>query len=318
MRFFFRWIFRLLFVVLLLVLIAGLFLGKKDIPAEQLIQKYGQAPSQFMELMGMRVHYRDEGDCNDTVPLVLIHGTSSSLFTWDSTVLLLGAQHRIIRFDLPGFALTGPQPERDYSMALYTRFVDSVLLRLGVAKCVLGGNSLGGSIVWQYAVQYPAKVQKLILVDAGGYVPKERMDLPLGFRLAKMPVVNNLVKWITPKQLVRKSVEDVYGNKKRVSDDLVNLYSDMTLRAGNRQALIDRMQLGLGEDASAQIRTLSLPTLIVWGDQDRLIPPSNATLFHRDIRGSELHILKGIGHVPMEEAPQDFVRILAPFLAKPI
>jgi pimeloyl-ACP methyl ester carboxylesterase len=316
MRSLFRWIIRLLAGLLVLVLVAGLFFGRKDLPAEQLVKKYGQAPSQFLNLMGMQVHYRDEGNRNDSVPLVLLHGTSSSLFTWDSTVQLLGTIHRIIRFDLPGFALTGPHPNRDYSMDMYTRFVDSVLIRLGVDHCVIGGNSLGGAIAWRYAVQHPAKVNKLVLVDAGGYVPKEKMDLPLGFRLAKMPVVNNLVKWITPKQLVRKSVEDVYGDKSRVSDALVDLYSDMTLRAGNRQALIDRMQLGLGEDASAQIRSIQIPTLIVWGDQDHLIPVSNAALFHRDIKASELIVLKGVGHVPMEEAPLRFVRALVPFLGK--
>lgn len=316
MRFIFRWLARLVILLLVLVLMAGLLLGKKDIPAEELVQKYGRPPSQFMNLMNMRVHYRDEGNRNDTVPLVLIHGTSSSLFTWDSTVHLLGPLRRIIRFDLPGFALTGPHPQRDYSMDMYTRFVDSVLIRLGVHHCVLAGNSLGGAIAWRYAVRYPANVNKLVLVDAGGYVSKDKIDLPLGFRLAKMPVVNNLVKWITPKQLVRKSVEDVYGDKRRVTDALVDLYSDMTLRAGNRQALIDRMQLGLGEDASAQIRTIQIPTLIIWGDQDHLIPVSNAALFHRDIKGSELIVLKGIGHVPMEEVPWDFARALVPFLQK--
>lgn len=316
MRFIFRWIVRLVVLLLVVVLLAGLFFGKKDLPAEMLVQKYGQAPSQFMNLMGMRVHYRDEGNRNDTVPLVLIHGTSSSLFTWDSTALLLGPLRRIIRFDLPGFALTGPHPQRDYSMNMYTRFVDSVLFRLGVRHCVIAGNSLGGAIAWRYAVRYPTKVNKLVLVDAGGYVPKDKIELPLGFRLAKMPVVNNLVKWITPKQLVRKSVEDVYGNKRRVTDALVDLYSDMTLRAGNRQALIDRMQLGLGEDESAKIRSIQIPTLIVWGDQDHLIPVSHAALFHNDIKGSELIVLKGIGHVPMEEAPWDFARALVPFLQK--
>jgi len=316
MRFLFRWIVRLLVFLLVVVLLAGLFFGKKDLPAAMLEQKYGQAPSQFMDLMGMRVHYRDEGNRNDSVPLVLIHGTSSSLFTWDSTAFLLGPLRRIIRFDLPGFALTGPHPQRDYSMDMYTRFVDSVLIRLGVRHSVIAGNSLGGAIAWRYAVRYPTKVNKLVLVDAGGYIPKDKIELPLGFRLAKMPVVNNLVKWITPKQLVRKSVEDVYGDKRRVTDALVDLYSDMTLRAGNRQALIDRMQLGLGEDASAQIRRIQIPTLIVWGDQDHLIPVSNAALFHEDIMGSELVILKGIGHVPMEEAPRGFVRALVPFLEK--
>lgn len=90
MRFLFRWIFRLVVCLLVIILLAGLLFGKKDLRAEQLVQKYGQPPSQFMNLMGMRVHYRDEGNRKDTVPLVLIHGTSSSLFTWDSTVLLPG------------------------------------------------------------------------------------------------------------------------------------------------------------------------------------------------------------------------------------
>ncbi|MES2003693.1 MAG: alpha/beta hydrolase [Bacteroidota bacterium] len=315
MRFLLRWLTRLIVLLLALVLVAVLFYGKKDIPPETLISKYGNTQSKFMNLMGMNVHYRDEGNRNDSVPLVLLHGTASSLLTWDSTVILLGSQHRTIRFDLPGYGITGPNPTREYDPAFYMRFIDSVLIQLGVTHCVLAGNSLGGFLAWQYALAYPSKVTKLILVDAGGYIPKVKPDVPLAFKIAAIPVVKNLLKWITPRALVRKSVENVYFDKGRVTDQLVDQYWDLALRTGNRQALIDRMQLHYGNELSDKIPQITTPTLIIWGAEDHLIPVDNAASFHKDIRGSQLAILPNTGHVPMEETPQKFVQLLLPFLS---
>ena len=313
MRFLLKFIGVLLFIFVATLLIGCIFFYEKDKPIELIKQKYANADSRFMDLMGMQVHYKIEGDPNDSVPLVLLHGTSSSLFTWDSSVILLQKQHRIIRFDLPAFALTGPSPEHDYSIDYYTRFVDSVLTRLQVKQCYLAGNSLGGGISWNYTVSHPEKIKKLILVDASGYTKGSKPSGSLAFALARIPVINNFLKWITPRALVKKSVEDVYGDKTKITPQLVDLYFDMALRAGNRQALLDRIRSGFEMD-SELIKKIKTPTLIIWGDKDPLISVECAFLFKQDIANSEVAIFKGVGHVPMEEAPELFAQKVLTFL----
>ena len=286
---------------------------QKDIPLAQITAKYADKDSKFTELMGMQVHYKDEGDKNDSIPLVLIHGTSSSLFTWNSSVNILKKEHRIIRLDLPAFALTGPSPERNYSMEYYCRFIDSFLSRLQIKHCLLAGNSLGGGIAWYYTFLHPDKVNKLILVDASGYTTSTKVKGSLAFTLAKIPILNNILKWITPKSIVKKSLEDAYGDKSKVTDHLVTLYYEMALRKGNRQALIDRMQSGFQMESNL-IKQIKTPTLIIWGDQDQLISVTSAYLFNKDIQNSQLEIYKGVGHVPMEEEPIRFARSVNLFL----
>ncbi|HQR94619.1 MAG TPA: alpha/beta hydrolase, partial [Sediminibacterium sp.] len=291
----------------------GVVFYKKDIPVENLKQLYANTSSQFIPLMGMNVHYRDEGNSTDSIPIVLIHGTSSSLLTWDSVVDNLKDKHRIIRMDLPAFGLTGPNPFKDYSFDYYTHFVDSFLLKLSVNKCIIIGNSLGGGIAWHYALAYPQKVAKLVLVDASGFSSLSKSKGALGFKIAQTPVLNQIVKFVTPRFLVRKSLEDVYADDSRISDSLVDIYFKMTLREGNRSALIDRMRAGF-QNESEKIATLKTPTLIIWGEEDQLIPIEHAYRFQKAIPNSQLSVFKSVGHVPMEEAPKQFSTTLTNFL----
>ena len=201
---------------LLVMIILFSVYAQRDIPVEKLKLKYAQSPSKFLPLMGMQVHYRDEGNPNDPTPLILIHGTSSSLNTWDSVVKIIVSnpknKKRIIRFDLPAFGLTGPNPENDYGGPYYINFVDSFLNVLQIKKCTISGNSLGGGIAWQYAVAHPEKINKLILLDATGY-PQKNEKGSLGFKIASLPIINNLLLFITPKSLVNKSLETVFYDK---------------------------------------------------------------------------------------------------------
>jgi pimeloyl-ACP methyl ester carboxylesterase len=251
--------------------------------------------------MGMQVHIRDEGPRDDPLPLVLLHGTSASLHTWDGWVSQLKAQRRVIRMDLPAFGLTGPNPTNDYAIESYTAFVLSTMDALGIDKFVLGGNSLGGYIAWSTASIAPARVKQLILVDSAGY-PLESLSVPLGFRIARVPVLRTAMEWILPRSVIQSSLHNVYGDPSKVTDALVDRYFDMALRAGNRKALARRMEQGLGGDFAA-IKTLRLPALILWGEKDRLIPLSYGRQFAQNIAGSTLVVFDGLGHVPHEEDP---------------
>ena len=314
MRLLFKWLMRILFSLLILTTLLIIYFFRRDIPLDVLQKKYANVHSKFLPIMGMQVHYRDEGNSTDTLPIVLLHGTSSSLLTWDSVTLALTAQHRVIRFDLPGYGLTGPNPTGVYDFEYYNQFVDSFLMTLGVKQCILAGNSLGGGIAWHYALAHPEKVNRLILVDASGFPNRQATKGALGFKLAQVPVLNKLLSYITPKALVRKSLEDVYGDKKKVTDELVEQYFSLLLRSGNRKALIDRMRMGFGTNEAEKIKLIKVPTLIVWGETDQLIPVDDAQLFQQAIAGSKVIILIGVGHVPMEEVPGAFVAAVNTFL----
>ena len=303
---------KIVLVVFLGILALLAFLFKSDIPFEELKNKYTNEQSKFINIQGVNVHYRDEGNRNDSTPLVLIHGTSSSLHTWDSIVPALVGKKRIIRLDLPAFGLTGPHPKRDYSIDFYNQFIDSFLNAIGVQEYVIAGNSLGGSIAWNQALAYPDKVKQLILINSGGY-PKKNEKGNIGFKLASIPVVGDVLVKFTPRALIRKSIEDVYSDKAKVNEVMVQRYFDLLLREGNRNATLDIFkQRKFG--SSEKIKNIQTSTLIIWGEDDQLIDVSNAYLFEKDIRNSQLVIIPKTGHVPMEENPLAFLAAFNKFI----
>lgn len=279
----------------------------------ELSARWAPPPSTFLEVNGLRVHVRDEGPRSDPTPIVLLHGTSASLHTWDGWAAALSPSRRVLRFDLPGFGPTGPSVDGRYTIDAYVEFVVGVLEAMGVKRCVLAGNSLGGNIAWETAVQHPARVERLVLVDAGGY-PNPQASLPLAFRLAQLPVVSKLGQVILPRSVVESSVRNVYGDPSRVTPELVDRYYELSLRAGNRAAVVERFrQVHHGENAGA-IARITAPTLILWGAKDRLVPPEHAASFHRDLQDSKLVLFDDLGHVPHEEDPERTVTEVRRFL----
>lgn len=286
--------------------------AQKDIPREQLKSKYAKNPSQFMPLMGMQVHYRDEGNKLDNDPLVLIHGTSSSLNTWDSLISYLPSNIRIIRLDMPAFGLTGPSPENKYSYRFYSEFLNAFLNELNIKQCIIAGNSLGGGIAWHFALDYPQKVSKLILIDASGY-PKINEKGSLGFKIASIPILNNLLLYVTPKSLVKKSLETVFVDQSLITEDRITRYHELLLAEGNRKAALSIFKNKFDQQTN-RIKDIQQPTLIIFGEKDQLINSDNAYLFQKDIKNSKAVILKNIGHVPMEEAPKETATIINEFI----
>jgi pimeloyl-ACP methyl ester carboxylesterase len=284
-----------------------------DRPVAELLPRWAPPPSTFVEVAGMSVHLRDEGPRDDEIPIVLLHGTAASLHTWQGWADALKTWRRIIRFDLPGFGLTGPAPDGDYTMDNYVRFVGAMLDKLGVKRCVLGGNSFGGFLAWRTALAHPERVDKLILVDAGGYALPATAP-PLGFRIAQLPVFNRIFEKTLPRGLVESSVRAVYGDPDKVTPALVDLYYDIALRAGNRQALAQRFAQARPGEFADRIPRLTQPTLILWGGRDTLVPLEAAERFHRDIAGSKLVIFAELGHVPHEEDPARTAAAVKDFL----
>ena len=291
---------------LLLVLIIVVIFSHKDIPLNELKIKYTNSDSSFINIEGTNVHYRDEGSSSDSIPIILIHGTGSSLHAYDIWSDNLKKSNRVIRMDLPAFGLTGPFLKRDYTISNYTTFLKEFLDSLNIKQCILVGNSLGGEIAWRFAIQEPVMSRKLILLDPSGY-PVISKSVPIAFKLAKIPVLNKFLTYITPRFLVRASIENVYFDKSKVSDSLVNRYFDLTLRKGNRKAIVDRLKVSTtltnGTKTHDNIKNIKQPTLIIWGSDDQLIPVENGYKFKNDITNSKLIVMQQTGHVPMEEKP---------------
>ena len=285
-----------------------------DLPLAELKARWAPAPSQFVEVQGMQVHLRDEGPRDDPTPLLLLHGTSASLHTWDGWVSALQGKHRIIRLDLPGFGLTGPFPDGDYHMPQYTAFLAELLDKLQIQQVVLAGNSLGGQIAWETALAYPQRVARLILVDSAGF-PLQSTSVPIGFRLARISALAPLIGNILPKQMIESSLRNVYGNPALVTPQLVERYYQLTLRPGNRESLVQRFSQRDDPTLNqARVSQIDIPTLIIWGGRDGLIPPQHAELYRAAIKNSQVVMFESLGHVPQEEGAEATAAAVETFL----
>lgn len=282
-----------------------------DKSVEELTAKWAYDNSQFVDVDGMNVHYRINGS---GPTLVLIHGTAASLHTWEEWTKILEKDFKVVSLDMPAFGLTGPNKTGEYTLDFYAEFLDNFLSKIGETQFSLAGNSLGGGIAWNYAANYPDKVEKLILIDASGY-PMET-EPTLAFKLAKNDLTAKALLKITPKSLFVKSMKEVYHNDDLITDELIERYYDLYLRPGNRQAFIDRVQKH-GTANIEKIKTIEAPTLLMWGKHDHWIPVKFAKQFQEDLPNDRLIIYEDAGHVPMEEIPEKSAMDAKNFLAGP-
>ncbi len=298
-----------LMVIVLSVLMTGCV---RDKSVRELKAKWAPPPSTFIQVDGMDVHMRDEGPRDDPSPIILLHGTSASLHTWQGWVDQIKGQRRVISLDLPGFGLTGPFPNDHYEMDHYVGFLNDFLTRLHIQRYVLVGNSFGGNLAWHMALAHPSQVDRLVLVDAGGYDYQPK-SMPIGFRIAQIPLLNKVMEHTLSRRMVASSVRNVYVDDSKVTPELVDRYYDLTLRAGNRHALVQRFKQAVGVDAY-RIHLVTAPTLILWGADDQLIPLEYGQKFNQDIKGSTLVVLDHLGHVPHEEDPVKSLQPVKAFL----
>lgn len=301
---------RILAVIALILFIAFFAMQKKSIPLEDLKKKYTTASSKFLELDGMQVHYRVEGEGK---PVVLIHGTGAALQTWDGwTDSLVKNNYKVIRLDMPAFGLTGPRKDNDYSIKTYVDFLDRLLHQIGVDTFAIAGNSLGGEIAWRYALAHPTKVSKLILVDPAGFYSKEKGNGAIVFKLAKIKWFANLMSQMDTKIIVNQTLKDVYEDDTKITDAQKQLYYDMSMREGNRESFSIRVQQ-IGNEPVPDISAITTPTLIQWGRQDILLDISLMENFKK-IPNNKVEIYENCGHSPQEEIPAKSVTDVMIFL----
>lgn len=294
-------------------------LGFGALPLERLKARYGSAESgsRYIELDGFNLHYRDEGR-RDKPVLVMIHGVVASLHTWDGWVEAFAADYRIIRFDVPGFGLTGPARDGVYSAERMIKVLGLLLDYLDVSKASIAGNSLGGYIAWNFALAAPQRVEKLVLIDPAGY---HMHKVPWMIAAAALPGATVAMPLWMPRALIAQGIKEVYGEPARIKPGVVDRYNDLTRRPGNRRAMMEIFRVLLAVNAQelhttpTRVAQLKVPTLLLWGERDRWISPRHVPLWRRDVPGIQVKTYPGVGHIPMEEIPQQSAADAMRFLA---
>jgi pimeloyl-ACP methyl ester carboxylesterase len=290
-------------VLVLLVVVAVFALSDPEVPRDTLVAKYGGGASKFVTLRsGASAHYRIQGT-PDGETLVLLHGSNASLHTWEPWVARLGDELRIVTIDLPGHGLTGPVPGDDYSQEGMVRFVDEATTALGIERFSLGGNSMGGGVAARFAIEHPERVERLILVDAGSMPTKTETDPGLGFTIARMPVVQNVMLVVSPRNLFAEGLTKAMADDAVVTPEMVDRYWELNRYPGSRAAMLTRFQTPRDSFVADNAARITAPTLILWGQEDTLTPVDSGEAYRDAVKGAKLVVYPSIGHIPMEETP---------------
>ena len=288
--------------------------GVGEMPLSDLHNLYSNTESQWMNVNGMRIHYRDEGN-PDGQPIVLVHGILSSLHTWDGWQQGLAQDYRVISLDVPGFGLTGgPANPDDFSETLLHDSFVKFVQQLQLDNFILVGNSLGGYISAHYAAHNSDRVAKLILIDPAG-APQE---LPFLLDMASWPGVNSLAANVFPPMIIAMGVKDVYGDPGRITKANLDRYIHLSLRPGAKQAYANTIAMLDAKNSLQQpldFATITAPTLLMWGGKDIWIPPQLSEQWLSNIPNASLITYPDAGHVPMEEIPARTLHDLLDFIA---
>ena len=280
-----------------------------DLERAELEKRYVASSPQMIDIDGLKVHYKETGP-EGAPALLLLHGFGSSLQAWDDWSVKLERKYRVIRLDLPGFGLTGASPANDYSeekdLAILTHFAD----KLGLEKFSVMGHSMGGKMAWSLAASQPERVQALVLMAPDGF--PEAKDI--GTKPYEVPAVMGLIKYVLPKYLVRKSIEPAFSDANALNDALVNRYFDMLRAPGVRGAILERSNQTIYTDPVPRLKAIKAPTLLIWGEQDQMIPSANAQSYASVLPNSTTVLVPELGHLLQEEQPEKGLTAVMQFL----
>ena len=274
-----------------------------------LAERYLRSLQDWVSVDGVTLHVRDDGP-KGAPAIVLLHGFGASLHTWEPWAQALAKDFRVIRFDAPGSGLSAPDPSSDYSDARSLQLLGDLMTQLGVERATLVGNSMGGRIAWSFAAAQPQRVDKLVLISPDGFASP-------GFEYGKapeVPAVLQMMRVVLPRAVLRMNLKPAYVDPQALTEPLLDRYHDLLRAPGAREAMLQRMRQMVLTDPASRLRTIQAHTLLLWGEQDAMIPLSNAQDYLQAINGSRLVTLPGVGHLPQEEAPDRALEPVRAFL----
>lgn len=290
-----------------------LWLWTPDRPRSELEAAWLARPSDMITVAGTTLHVRDTGPRNAPA-VILLHGFGASLHTWEPWAGVLDDDLRVIRLDLPGAGLSPPDPTGDYSDARVMTLLLALMDRLGLDRAALVGNSIGGRIAWTLAAEHPARVDRLVLIAPDGFASP-------GFdygRAPEVPWIMSLMRYTLPREMLRANIAVGYGDPSALTGPTVTRYRDLMLAPGARQAMLDRMRQTVLRDPVPLLGRITVPVLLVWGEQDAMIPFANARDYQRHLADVRLVSFPDLGHLPHEEAPARSLPPVLTFLREPV
>jgi pimeloyl-ACP methyl ester carboxylesterase len=295
-----------------LVLALSLYLAwTPELSREALLQSYSRATTSLVKVNEQTVFVQDSGP-KDAPSLVLLHGFGASLQTWDAWAFELEKDRRVLRFDVPGFGLSGPAANNDYSDAADVARLLALLDQLGLQQVALGGHSMGGRIAWNFAAAHPERVSHLILVSPDGFPdPNSKSE-----NTYKVSPFLGLMKYSLPTWALKMGVAPAYGDESLLTPQVMRRYHDMMRAPGVRAAAMERMRQSRNTNPLPLLQSLKMPVLLVWGEKDAFIPISNAQDYLKAIPQATLVSVPHAGHVVHEEAPMASVQAVQAFLAQ--
>jgi len=297
-----------LVLIAVLVIAVFVFLSRTGAP-EQPAAELRTGADRFVEAAGQSWRVREDGPADAPV-LVLIHGFSHSLETWDLWAEDLSRDYRVIRFDLPGHGLTGAREDGAYSVEDTVAQVAALLDVAAPERFVLGGSSLGGLVSWRYALANPDRVEGLVLVSPGGFPMHGVGDEP-----APIPLPVRLFLNTAPEAGVRAATRSLYADPSKVTDAQVARIRAMMTTPGVQDALLRRLEQFTLPDPEPDLARVQAPALLLWGAADVMVPVENAARFEAVMPDARVVVLENTGHMPMEEAPEDSLLVVRNFLA---
>lgn len=275
--------------------------NKNEVPhlEEEVFQSpYLTESDSFIAVDGARIRLRQEG-LNNAPVVILLHGFTHSLEVWDYWANTLATDYRVIRYDLLGHGLTGPDDQKRYSPQERADFLIKVMNALELETAHIAGNSLGGTIAWRAAAANPNRFNSIALVNAGIFdfsgvenAPGE-LAAPAAFALRTAPM-----------QAVKYMAKASYSNFEKLSPERLKQMQDMMQIDGNGQAFLDHISMFTMPDPTSLLKKINVPTLILWGELDTLIPAEHANKAANILSNARVEIVQNAGHALPEDAPE--------------
>ncbi|MEY3976032.1 MAG: hypothetical protein RLZZ33_1087 [Pseudomonadota bacterium] len=282
----------------------------RDQPAAEVEARWADERARFVEIDGVRLHYRDEGE---GPVVVLLHANYSSLFMWEPWVSALKDGYRVIRVDLPAHGLTGPEPSGNYTLERIQYLIEAFIDSRGLERFTLAGTSIGGTVAMRYTADHPDRVERLVLISPGSLEKRVRGRT----QGADIPKAANVIAYVAPPAFTRFILENDYGDPARVSDAVVDEWYSMWRREGNRLAMIELLRQYVSGGVEEKIRAVKVPVLLIWGERNKRVPLSLAYETQALLQNSpevRLEVLPGIGHMLVQEAPLESAAVIRRYL----
>jgi 4,5:9,10-diseco-3-hydroxy-5,9,17-trioxoandrosta-1(10),2-diene-4-oate hydrolase len=272
----------------------------------------------YVKVGNVNTRYWQAGDAGSFV--VLVHGLGGSVENWEHNINVLAESHRVYALDLLGFGRTDKLPLiKDLSVLV--QFISDFMGTQNIDKATLIGNSLGGGLVLKFALDFPEKVTKLVLVDTAGM----GRDVNIILRLFSVPFLGKLLMGRPSLERIKKLLKTIYYDPALITPELVKICYELAILPGASEALLSVTHAGInfwGERAKytklilTNLGKITAPTLVFWGRQDRVRPVAHAQIAAAKIPGAKLHIFDKCGHAAMFEHPEKFNKLVLDFLAE--